>query len=178
MLSDLTTRRDGLWPYRFTTKWDDALQGLTPYPRGLVQRFMRPGVDGPAAICQALGLPAQPQGEEAEDPQFLAVGCVLVHAALDLLTELLSEPESQAGRAYELYFREDYPLGGYDTPATLVEAIAQASGQGEQALVALVAREASSRLGLPQPSPSLTEQAARHIESFKLLGHESRRIML
>ncbi|HVS34813.1 MAG TPA: hypothetical protein VMS17_04470 [Gemmataceae bacterium] len=103
---------------------------------------------------------------------------MLLHAALDVFTWLLDEPWSTAGRAYDLYFREDFSIADSEASPTLAGAFVQALRQGEPVLAALVTREVASRLGRCEPGPALAAHVSRRLGFFKLLAFEAYQVML
>lgn len=176
MMRDLLSVRDSLCSECSTTKWVETLQGIGPHTRKVVEQFMKLDVALPRAISQVLGLGPLMQFQDAEnDDDTLAIGCVLVHAALEIFTSILHTSVDRARCSYEDYFREDYCSA---TPSTLIEAIVQAVDRGEEALRDLVIREAASRRSLAIPTDSLTQKVHHFIDQFELIGYEASRITL
>ncbi len=167
MYADLTQLRAALLADHTTQQLTAARQRLGWYTRKVIDQVTATDRDIAEGLRRLLGERAGPSKAR------LAVGALLVHAAFDLLAVALRAPEAVAGRAYDVYFREDQPTGVTEFPLTLAGAIARAQGEGEGTLLNLVVTEAAARLGLPRPAPRLVREARRHLMAFALIGHEA-----
>jgi hypothetical protein len=175
MISEFAAFRDQLCPLRGTPKWVDVLARLAPATRALVQRLTQPGVTLAQATYPSFGLQPPSSGQD-DDATTLAIGEVLMRGALDLATRMAQESIGEAGRGYDLYFRDEFPFASHDTPTTICDWIVEAMQAGDHRLATLVIREAAGCQGLSEPGPALTAQVYRHLGAFKLLGHDIARL--
>jgi hypothetical protein len=179
MLADLTALREHLLSSNTPEQLAEARQRLGWYTRRVIDRVTAPCLDLAGPIRELLGrhLPARRGCCDRVPDTRLAIAAVLVHAAFDLVQAALREPARFAHQAYDLFFREDRPLDMDETPPTLAGAVARAAGRGETALAALIAREASTRLGLAEPTPRLTREVRRRLECFVLIAYEAQQML-
>jgi hypothetical protein len=177
MYADLIDARNELQSANAPRALAAARRRLGRYTRKVIDRVTAPGVGVPEAVRRLLRGGAGAAPDDARAPAAaLAVNAVLVHAAFDLWRRALRPPPGPAGRAYDLYFREDQPDDLPGPPATLAEALAQAVGEGDAAVADLVAARAGARLGLRGPTPGLVRAARRRLAVFYLIGYEARRL--
>jgi hypothetical protein len=103
--------------------------------------------------------------ESKHDPHDLAINCVLAHAVLGRFEALLDGPmNGQFMRHQDLL---DALRGALMRPDPQ---------EAQEAMVALVAREAAARLGDSRPSEDLLRRVRERIGGFYALATEARRL--
>jgi hypothetical protein len=171
MFADLLHLHEEVARHRHTARWDTVKTLFGPSTGKMIEELTEDGTvpaDGPARVFR--------QREHFQtDLLELAVACVAVHAVLGRLAFLLRAAD-QTGLAYErfLLVRDCYPEDPEEAPDDLLAALVVAWQQPEweQALIALVAREAASRLGTARPDPRLLVRVRRHLGAFLVLAQE------
>lgn len=100
------------------------------------------------------------------------IGLVLARAAIDLARAVSA---GLTGRAHEAFDGADSPADE-PTSSTFGEALVRALPRGEQALAAVVLKQASEMFGQSVPIRQLTREVRRRIELFELLAYECQRL--
>jgi hypothetical protein len=166
---DLCSFRDDLTAGHAAARWVKPRRKLGPYLRKILALLRKPDAAPLEVICRLLGVRAS----AAHSEETIALGRVLIELAVEVSHDVLHA--DQVGRAYETYFREDYPFD-LEIPATRGEALVLALLRGERALAAFVAREAARFLERPEPDRRLTRQVQRHLQLFELIAYETFRL--
>jgi ribokinase len=107
MYADLISLRTELLSRHTPRERAQARGRLGWFTRKVIRRTLAPGVDLSEAIRRLLG--ARRPGRALAPDAVQAVGAVLVHAAFDEFRAACPAPPGLAGRAYDLFSREDGP---------------------------------------------------------------------